>query len=201
MRFLAVSFLFLGTLQATPELLWDYGPERGTKSSWDWASWAEGQNFADSVTFTSAVSLSEYHHFSTIDWGARSLRVKVLADAEGAPGELLHSVDVHDAAPSAYLNVMRRILAFEPLHLQAGTYWIGAAGISQEAGQMMVSSPGDGRAAQFSGTAFAFMNSAGDQAFRLYGDASPVPEPSAIVLAGTGVALIFVSRGLRRRSR
>jgi hypothetical protein len=80
-----------------------------------------------------------------------------------------------------------------PFVMQAGTtYWIGMAGYQQELSQVgLTPGPGDSRMAQFSDTnTYRFFTSTlvGDQAFRLEGIVSAVPEPATLALMGLGLA-------------
>jgi hypothetical protein len=172
MSFAASAVLGLSGLCCGQEVIWDYGPQTGPNGGC-WQNIAESQNFAEQVVLESSARVNGFQLFTCIDGIAgQTFEFKVLADAGGVPGEEVTRFQLTNHAQSMELDQFRYDFAFDPVFLEAGTYWVGLAGVGFEAGQTSINpGPGDSQMAQFAGQTYSFSTSVGDQMFRLLGEA------------------------------
>jgi hypothetical protein len=176
MRMIAcVSMLAVST--ASADIIWDYGPSKGTHSG-NWQNFTEFQNFAEDVVFNEDATVDGVDMFTTFTGVAGgSYRIKILfGDGAGNPGAVFMSWDqnVTSITQDFSGNVMqwKHSFDFDPVTLKAGTiYWIGVSGNGWEPGQSSLKNPhpDDGFMAQFSGSNFSFHTSVGDQMFQVRG--------------------------------
>lgn len=158
------------------------------------------KNISSDQNFVTQFSLSGLHDLSGIDsyhenFGFDFLgfhtKVRIFADDNGSIGPLLHDIDsivsIVDFDGDSNQLFERRFTPFTQT-LDAGIYWIGVSGLSEEFGQMLVDdvAPREHQTAQMEGTVldFVFPDNLGsfDQAsIRLHG--SSVPEPTTLTLA------------------
>jgi len=229
-RILAVALLLLSqTVPAVAGLLLDYSPDThvtgkntvcpppyhcalGNEAYGD-----HGQNWSESVLFSSAVRLYGIAIYSSFDDGndrmGASVLIRIYTDAGGAPGVLLHdiisaisSVDSDGATTNPGFPFSRRLFTRLPfLLLDANTkYWVGMMGTTTNIGQDLIDGPGapdDGMAWMFQdqlmlGGYELFANqSIGDVAFRLYGTLeNPAPNPAVISLLLVGFGCLLAIR-------
>lgn len=201
MKKLSLALLAIGSSAGSrAALLWDYGPSTGSYGGC-WANQTNGQNFAEKITFASAVTVTKVNYFSCFaSYSGTSFHVKLLADSGGVPGAVLASQDLNYTSHTFFgtqdgNNVYKTVLDITALNLAANTvYWIGFSGNGFEAAQVSVRSPGDGMMAQFNGSSYTGMTGVGDQEFQLEG--SVVPEPASMAVLGLGGLAL-----LRRRKR
>ena len=175
-----------------------------------WSNNSSGQNFADNFSFGSAQTLSGMDIYTATAFPSvgMSVTVRLWSDGGGLPGTLLDNFTTTVTAVDSVGTVAGtddvRVHADFTLSLAANTmYWIGMSGTNAELGQYGLggpNAPGDGGMAQFAGTTFSFFASTiGDQAFRLEGSPSAIPEPSSVVLAGGAIGLFGLGLACRKR--
>ena len=179
---------------ASASLLWDYGMSTGTFAG-SWQNQTGAQNFAEKVSFATAVTVNRYSYFTNFDPASfGTMTVKLLADNGGVPGGFINTQSL---TMTGYAAVGGGIYQVDldlttPYNLAGNTtYWIGASGDGFEAAQASLLTPGDGLMAQFGATTYSHMAGVGDQAFQLYGDV--IPEPASMLTLG-GLALVAARR-------
>jgi hypothetical protein len=184
-------------------VVWNYAPTNGDAVCC-WANYLNGQNFADNFTLPGNSTIIGFNLFTGNFPGypGAAYNVHLYADNGGVPGSLIESQDVSASSFSYYGNfngvsVYKAVIPLAPMSVMGGVeYWIGACGISFEAGQLSLQGPGDpgdGQIAQFNGTSFQAIVPIGDQSFQIIATGAAVPEPSSLALFGAGLASLAVT--------
>jgi len=190
-----LAVLCLCAAAAHAAVVWDYSPVNGDAVCC-WENQTALQNFADNFTLAGNTTLTGFNLFTGNFPPGGTYNVHLFADNSGIPGALLASQDVTASNFSFYgtfngTDVYEVQLAINMSVVGGVQYWIGASGNGFEAGQLSLKGPGDpgdGQMAQFAGTTFQFMTQVGDQSYQLLAGGTTVPEPSSLLLLGTGLA-------------
>jgi hypothetical protein len=152
------------------QILWDYGPQAGPAGGC-WQDLVETQNFAELVVLSQSAEVGGYEHFSCLDsLEGKTFEIKFLADNGGTPGADVARFEVVPSSHTLEGGQHRYDFEFDAVALDAGSYWIGLAGVGFDAGQVSIKpGPGDSQMAQFNGRAWVQLIGVGDQMFRLIG--------------------------------
>ncbi len=156
---------------------------------------AELQNVVVQFTLRRDALLTAFDLFTEPRFGdvGQPVVVKLKADAAGipAPQNLLRFTDAVDTSFLYRADTRLSHVAFGPVPLQAGTYWIGVSGLSEELGWSSFRQgpewpPGqyllDADTPTFAPGVYRF-------AWRLHGQMLPVDELHPLWLGGLGLAL------------
>jgi hypothetical protein len=159
-------------------VIFDFGPSTGTVGGC-WANTTESQNFAEQVNFPLGALVDSIAIYTCIPPTGGTVHLKILADdGAGNPAAVVYSEDkvpdswVADPTTGGFVVVVNLTAQFN--HAPATTLWYGLSGNAFELGQFSVLTPGNGTMAQFSGPAFQFHTTVGDQMFQLSGTILPV---------------------------
>jgi len=205
-------------------VVWDQGFGKGV-TGLDWSDQSEGQNMADSVTFSNTTYITGYNFFGATDvsseTGSGAFQLKLLsnqvAQQDGQSVDQPYqplltenigyttSKQVCTGCVPGGFDAFELSFTFAPIKFDAGkTYWIGLSGNGFDADVLSVLGLQDDSMAQFEGNDFVFIASGangefvvGDQMFQLTG---AVPEPANIALMGAGLALVAFAARRRRRA-
>jgi len=196
---------------ATATIIFDYSPLTTGGSGSSFANLSDGQNFVERIFFSTDVQVTDMDIYSQAASGSvgDSVTIRIFNDAGGQPGSLFtifnETIAIIDTEGAISVDNNRKHTDFStPVNLLANTdYWIGMSGTGNlEIAQLGLSTsfPEDSRMFQFSGLTPQLFTPTfvGDMAFRLSGWPSPstpsvvgqapMPEPSTMLLLGSGLA-------------
>lgn len=162
------------------------------------------QNVVVQFTLRRDARLTAFDLFTEPQFGdvGQPVVVKIKADAAGipAPLNLWRFEDAVDSVLQAGNDTRLAHVAFEPLWLEAGTYWMGVSGLSRELGWSSFRQGAEWPPGQFllEGDTPTFAPGVYRFAWRLHGRMLPVDEPHPALLAG--VALLVGALVRKRRA-
>lgn len=200
----AMLFVLTTTANAAP-VVWDYSPDTtGASVVNNWQNISNRQNFVERFELSADTVLSGMDIFSTTSSGNFGFiaTIRVFSNNSGTPDTKLYEFTETDhvidsVGTLSQPSLSRKHVDFTvPVSLAAGSYFIGMSGSGDIAQAGLLNIDDNGIWQLSGGTISRFSNGIGDMAFRLFGEVSSVPAPSAFVLVGLGL----IGLGIRRQS-
>ena len=205
----ATTFTVVG--EVTAGVILDWSPQTtGAVAEDDYTNLLASQSFAELFSFANGAQVTGMDIYDAASYGhvGDSATISLWSDSAGQPGALItrftESVSVVDTQGANTGEQRLHVDFTTPLNLSGGTtYWIGMTGTSTyflQTGLKGPGHPGDSSMYQYSAFyTYGSLTPIGDMAFRLEGNASPVPEPSSFALLGLGALSLAVGAYRRRR--